>query len=273
MRKITCTLLVPVFVLSLLAGCTSSPKAKEETGAFKTQQIQTFVETENTHVLQTLEQDLVGDPVKEKVVLYAEQSKDGMPLSWSLVVNGIEKVKLSPEDGLYSFAEVKFADVDGDQKEEVLLYRQSSGSAGARGLNIYKTTGENWQELFSVNNTTEADDKRFEVKYMGNYYAGFEDKETGLKSTIQLDKARYKGIEHMLQGISTWIDPIVDYSLVDHNGDGVKEIVTIQRVIGVAHADTIGLLKTTYKMERGRYKAVTLTLCDNNDKPLAEVKL
>lgn len=273
MKKLACALLVPVLTLSLLTGCSPSPKAMEASDTSGTKQAQTFVETENTHILQSLERDLLADPVKEKVVLYAEQAKDGMPLSWSLVVNEIEKVKLSHEDGLYGFAEVKFMDVDGDQKEEVLLYRYSSGSAGARGLNIYETTAENWQDLFSVNNTIEAEDKRFEVKYLGNYYASFEDKETGLKSTIQLDKAQYKGIEHMLKDISTWIDPIVDYSLVDHNGDGVKEIVTIQRVIGVAHVDTIALLKTTYKIEKGRYKAVTLTLCDNNDKPLAEVKL
>lgn len=271
MKKLARTLLVPVLAISLLTGCTSPPKAKE--ASYVSKQAPAFVQTEYTHLLQTLEQDLQGDAAKEKVALYGEQTKEGMPLSWSLVVDGIEKVKLSHEDGLYGFGEAAFADVDGDQKVEVLLYRHSGGSAGAKGLNVYKTAEENWQELFSVNNTLEAEDTRFEVKYMGNYYASFEDKETGLKSTIPLDKMQYKGIEDMLNGISTWIDPVIDYSLVDHNGDGIKEIITLQRVIGVAHADTLALLKTTYKIEKGRYKAVTLTLCDNKDKPLAEVKL
>ncbi|GAB6158390.1 hypothetical protein JCM39194_15900 [Desulfotomaculum varum] len=271
MRKTLWGLPVALIVLWLLGGCTDTPQ-KQRAVPIQSPAQAAFTIKENTALIQSLEINLTGKQSKDKVSLYAEQSKDGLPLAWYLVVNGLEKVKLTAED-LYSFAEVRFVDINGDGREEALLFRQSSGSAGARGLNIYQTAGQHWRELFSVNQDTATDDKRYTVKYTGNYSVAFEDKSTGLKSMIPLNESRYQGSEHMLPDITAWVDPIIDYSLVDYNKDGVKEIVTIQRVIGIAHADTIGLLKTTYQLKDNRYQAVAMTLCDSNDNPLAEVKL
>lgn len=282
MKKFTIYGLAIAMSFPLVTGCATPNKAFQQSLKPPVQQEEKkFQETPNTHMLQSMEHDVYGDNNKEKIILYAEQNKSGMPVSWSLVVNGIEKVKLtSVEGGLYSFAQVKFVDVDGDHDDEVLLYRQSSGSAGALGLNIYKPTAKDWQLLFAIENpfglSSQSDNsssQRYEVKYLGNYYASFEDKKTGLKSTITLDKAKYKGMEDMLKNISTWVDPVVDYIIVDPDGDGIKDIITIQRVIGVAHADTLALLKTTYKLQNGKYKAITLTLTDEKDKPLQEVRL
>ncbi|AEG59140.1 hypothetical protein Desru_0863 [Desulforamulus ruminis DSM 2154] len=275
MKKILASLIAFILFISLLSGCaanktTLQKKEAESTGLEK------FQATANMQILQSTRETLGSDGKTEQIILYSEQSPNGMPQSWSLVVDDIEKIKLSPEEGLYGFAEVKFEDVDGDDIKEVLFYRQSTGSAGARGLTIYKTGGKDWQQLFSVNDPFDFDDmegKRYEVKYLGDYYVRFEDRQTGLKTTIALDAEEYQGLEDMLKEISTWVDPIAEYSLVDYDGNGVKEIITIQRVIGIAHADTLAFLKTTYKLEQGRYKAVTLSLTDVNDKPLAEVKL
>ncbi|MEG6523277.1 hypothetical protein [Desulfotomaculum sp. 1211_IL3151] len=271
MKKIALILLIISQTL-LVAGCSFqntevkpvNPLAKEEAS---------FIVTANTHMLQTLDKNIFGNKTPEKMILYVEETPEGMPQSWSLVVDGVEKVKLFHEDGLYSFAKLALADIDNDQRDEVLLYRQSSGSAGAMGLNVYKASENNLQQIFSNENEMNPSSPRFEVKYMGDYYVKFEDKETGLKAVIELDQKQYSNLEDMLNNIATWIDPIADYSLVDYNDDGIKEIITIQRVIGISHADTIGLLKTTFKMDQNQYKATTLTLCDSKDKPLAEVKL
>lgn len=272
MQRILRSTLISLLALALVTGCSAQPK--EEVKLTQPKQVKEFVATKNTQILQAVDLNLLGDESPEKVVLYSEPNDSGMPVSFSLVVNNIEKVKLGSEDGLYSIAAVKFEDIDGDKNPEVLLYRSSTGSSGARGLNIYKPGEGDWPQLFGVANPMYTDDdQRFKVKYIGDYYASFEDQETGLKTTIPLAKERYNGIEDMLKGIATWIDPIAEYSLVDHDGDGKEEIITIQRVIGVAHADTIALLKTTYKLAGDGYQAVTLTLCDDKDKPLAEVKL
>lgn len=232
-----------------------------------------FIESSNTFILETIEKNIYGTKTPQKIVLYAEQTKDGIPVAWSLVIDGKEKVKLHHEDGLYGYADVKLLDLDGDARNEVLLYRQSSGSAGARGLNIYKPTPGEWTEIFNVTDPADFDDNRYRVKYLGNYYVSFEDTLTGLKAIITLDKKNYHGLEDMLGNIDTWVDPIAEYSIVDHDGDGVKEIVTIQRVIGIAHVDTMALLKTTHKRVNGKYIPVILSIADRNDKPLAEVKL
>lgn len=269
MKRIILILAVAMLAVSVLLGCTQEKELNKSQNNVQ----RLFQETKNTVILYTTVQQLPGSKSKDKITLYGEQSDDGMPLSWSLVVNGIEKVKLEHEDGLYGFAEVKFEDLDGDNNKEVLLFRQSSGSAGARGLNIYKISETNWEQIFTLENPVNLTDERYNVKYLGNYYASFEDSVTGLKSTINLDKKSYQGREEMLKGIATWVDPIADYSIVDYDGDNNKEVITIQRVIGVAHVDTLALLKTTYRLNQGKYIAISLALADRNDKPLAEVKL
>ncbi|GAB6179756.1 hypothetical protein JCM14036_10750 [Desulfotomaculum defluvii] len=270
MKKIALMFLIVAQII-LMTGC--SLQNTEVKPVKQVTKEATFVPTPNTHILQTIEKNIFGDKTLEKIILYVEETPEGMPKSWSLVIEGVEKIKLFHEDGLFSFAKIAFADIDNDQREEILFYRQSSGSAGATGLNVYKISERKLQQIFANNNEFEPSAQRFVVKYMDDFYVKFEDKETGLKSVIELDPDQYSGMENMLPNIATWVDPIVDYSLVDYNDDGNKEIITIQRVIGISHADTIGLLKTTYKMDQGQYKATTQTLCDSRDKPLAEVKL
>ena len=208
-----------------------------------------------------------------KFVLQSHQAHNGMPLSWSLMVDGYEKVRLGNEGGLYGQARLDFLDVDGDKKNEILFYRYSTGSSGAVGLNIYQLETRNWQPIFTSNSMENLQDNRFAVKYLGNYQVSFQDRQTGLQSLITLNKKNYQGIEQMLKGISTWVDPISAYQIADEDGDGVREIVTSQRIIGVSHADTIASLQTTYKLKDGQYHPVALGLYDFNNKLLREVKL
>lgn len=283
MKKFYLKLFLPIMALALISGCTAHSKDSQNTTEKQPSAQEKYIATENTHILKSVEKNILGNETKEKIVLYAEQNQNGLPVAWSVVVDGVEKLKLpAQEEGLYSFADLKLEDVDGDHKSEVLVYRQSSGSAGAMGLAIYKPQEGAWLSLFNIEDpfdyaygdaTGNENKARFEVKYSGDYYAVFKDQQTGLNSTIQLNKEEYKDTADMLPNITTWIDPIIDYSLVDYDGDGIKEIITIQRVIGISHVDTLALLKTTYRLKEGQYQAEALTLFDNNDKPLAEVKL
>ncbi|RYD06685.1 hypothetical protein N752_03150 [Desulforamulus aquiferis] len=146
MSRTTFILLITLFTITMFTGCASQDNEillqKTDTN-FQ----ETYSELGNKVILNSIERQLPGSKSKDKIILYAEQADDGMPLSWSLVVDGIEMVKLDHEENLYGFAEVKFQDLDGDNKDEVLLYRQSSGSAGARGLNVYRVSDEGWEEF------------------------------------------------------------------------------------------------------------------------------
>lgn len=224
-------------------------------------------------LLAEYEEDLNGDSSKEKIALYAHETND-MPTSWTLNIEGVEAVTLDLAEGIYGQAGVQLEDINGDQKPEVLFYRYNTGSGGAQGLNIYRVSDNKLEALFSIDDPNEGLQDRFDMKYLGDFRVSFEDRKTGLAQTIPLHKENYQEVEEqLLEGISTWVDPISQYEIQDNNNDGIKEMVAVRRVIGVAHVDTIGTLKTTYTLSQGQYKAVEQALYDSKDALLKKVIL
>jgi len=205
--------------------------------------------------LKNMEEDLYGDGNKEKIVFYRQDDEEGWPVAWTIVVDGYEMATLDGQEGVYTLADFKLQDVDGQGGPEVLFYRYNTGTSGAKGLNIFKPDKDRWDEMFDVPNPFDMDKERFEMNYLGDYRVSFKDKETGLEHTIELEKSRYNGIEEMLEGIGTWVDPIAEYRIDDIDGDGVSEITTIQTVIGISHVDAIALLQTVYRLRNGVYQA------------------
>lgn len=234
-----------------------------------------FIPADNMKVQNTLEEDLNGDGSKEKIIFYAQKNEQGMPIAWTIVVDGYDMATLDgqEEEGVYTLADIALQDIDGEDGPEILFYRYSTGSAVAQGLNIFKPGKDNWGEMFNVPNPFGMGKDRFEIKYLGDYRVSFKDKETGLEHTIELKKSNYNGNEEMLEGISTWIDPISEYRIDDIDGDGVNEITTVQRVIGVSHSDTIAILQTVYQLREGVYKADKVMLTTDTGELLAEQSL
>jgi hypothetical protein len=180
-----------------------------------------------------------------------------------LTVDGDEKVNLRLEDG-YTSGELGFASLDGGRAGDVLLYQDCTGSCGAKLLEVYRPSRGAWQRIFAAPDDPQCynigpDNKRYAVKYLGDYQVSFADRQTGLQAVIELDRATHQGMENLLGRISTWVDPIADYRFTV-NGNGAQEIITVQRVIGVAHPDTIAELRTTYKLESGQYRPVSEAL-------------
>ncbi len=225
---------------------------------------------DNPKVVKKVEHDVLGQGKMQTIVLSVYEDTYGAPLSWIITVDGQKMLNLSRDD--YDMADFKFKDIDGDQRDEILVYRGSGGSAGAGGLNVYKPGTGKWKELFAVKNLFDLPSKRFQMKYIGNYRVSFEDQETGLKATIPLVKERYQGMENSLPQITSWVDPISDYEIKDIDGDGVVEITTMQRVIGISHPDTIALFKTRYKMHNQEFRADLVSLYNDNGRLLAQVK-
>ncbi|GAB7386274.1 hypothetical protein BSNK01_01090 [Bacillaceae bacterium] len=227
--------------------------------------------------------DLLLTGRENELRLYADLNEEGAPARWRLLVDEEEKITLpQPAPSLYNApADLKIEDLDGDQKPEVLVYRFSAGSAGARGLTVY-SPAKNWAPLFAIDDpfataSFEATD-RYRVAYAGNFQVDFRDRVTGLSARLPLDMKNYASLdaeerEKMLRAISAWIDPVMDYVLDDSNGDGLKEIVTVQRIIGISHPDTIGLLKATYTIKNGVYTLTKQAVYDGQDRLLQEVWL
>ena len=77
----------------------------------------------------------------------------------------------------------------------------------------------------------------------------------------------------LLVRISNWVDPIADYKFTDIDSDGTEEIITVQRVIGISHPDTIAELRTTYKLESGQYRPITEALTTPGDPVTGAVRV
>lgn len=219
--------------------------------------------------IQNLETNLDGES-NSRISLITERNDMDMPVNWYIIVEGIEKVKVTPEEGRYFLSEVKFDDIDGDKKAEGLLYFYSTGTAAEQNLYIYKIVNELWKEIFVLQSPDNLDYGRFKVRYMGDYKVSFYDKKYDLKATIELDKNNYIDMEDMLPNISDWVDPVASIEIKDIDNDGIKEIIANQRVIGIAHADTIGYLDTTYKLIGSCYEAVKITLSNINNELIIE---
>jgi hypothetical protein len=215
--------------------------------------------------LQSLEADLSGNGHRSKLDLSVLLDENSNPLAWILKVDGKETIKLPPaEEGLFgSRAELKQEDIDHSGTPKVLIFRRSTGTGGATGLNIYNPA-DSWKEIFAIQTGSEiggswgTNAERFEVKYLGNFKVSFKDIQAGLRATIPLNAKTYESmdadqVKRWLTELTAWVDPISDYNIQDLDGDGVKEIVAVQRVIGISHPDTIALLKTTYKLQKGIY--------------------
>lgn len=185
----------------------------------------------------------------------------GWPDYWVISLDNSEAARLDDEDGLYSKADMQIKDITGDGVPEILISRYGTGTAGAQGLAVYSWHGSqlenvfnspNWADLAAVQEL----ENRYEVKYLGNFQVSFLDRLTGETQVIHVNQEEFSADEDLLEGISTWIDPISSYQLIDEDGDGVYEIITDQRVIGVAHVHTLAHLQTVYKLEDGKYQEV-----------------
>lgn len=222
-------------------------------------------------IITTVEETTVEETVQEltdaalgKVTL-AKHYLDEELKYWSLSVQGREVARIA-EDGSYFHGNLEIQDLTGDGQPELLLFRHNTGSSGAVALNVYSWQGEGYAPVFTDRNWHQ--DGEFVVSYRGDYAADFYHGGTGLYTLIPIEQKEYD--ENLLKNISTWIDPVIKYEFPEGTGGEAKDIVTEQRVIGVAHPHTLATLKTTYRFADGKYKPVKITLFDENNRFLAE---
>lgn len=217
----------------------------------------------NASVLKCANQDLYGDKRQENIIFYLQNDKNSYPAALHLLVDGQEKVSNNLVEG-YTTGRLEFEDLDRDGAMEVLVYQCCTGSSAAVLLNIYKPYPNSWKLIFSAPQIPfalgEDTDTLYSVKYLGNYRVGFIDQRSGLQATIRLNPADYSNAEDELEEMGTWVDPISNYVIKDIKGDPCREIVTVQIVCGICHADLIAELNTTYKMINGGYQPVSLSL-------------
>lgn len=215
--------------------------------------------------------DLDGDGTKEVIQLRSKRDERNQDreVEWILEVNGIEIGRFDDKKVNYMYGKIEVVDLLNEGNREILLYLESTSSAGTAGLNVFKVDkNENKQIFFDPNPNLDSQlhvnniRKYFEVKYNGNFKVGFVHKQSGLTAVIPLSKERYQdfpqeGIENYLnERISTSIDPISNYEINNAGANKPKEIVTVQEVNGVANADGIATFKTKYVYDSATEKYI-----------------
>lgn len=254
------------FILFVYTFCIHTPVYAQKIGSFTIKQKE-FA-------------DLNGDGHKEFIELFARKSQY-YEHEWKLVVDGKEINVFDDKDN-YIFAKMEFADLLHTKKQNILLYFQSGDSSGTTGLVVFAQDGKKLTQIFTdpipknIESYFESMKKRFSMKYLGNLQVEFIDKQTGLAANIPLSKERYKDVPNLkssLERIHTWVDSVSDYRIEEVTKNKPKEIVTIQRISGIAHVDEIAQYETRYVFnnKKQKYEPAKVALySDDTGKKLAE---
>ncbi|HEU4962772.1 MAG TPA: hypothetical protein VFV52_02795 [Bacilli bacterium] len=231
----------------------------------------------NEQTIKEIRADINADGKPETITLLQKNDADRKPLQWILAINKEPQFSFDTKKIYYALADLKVDDLDRNGVPEILVFRRGSGSGGASGLNIFRHYDGGYWQMF------ECDQQHYgkvEQQYIGNYQVKFRDIVSGLQGVIPLDPDNYKSYktsderEKALHKIRPWVDPISDFRIADIDGDGVKEIIAVRTISGIAHADLIGYLNTTYKLNKGSYYPQKISLiAKKGDQTLSEKNL
>lgn len=202
--------------------------------------------------------DLMGNPMVEKssfmgdmyLIVREVGAKDP----------GKVKYYYRPKDlGGYN-AYLTLADVTGDGYPDVIIAAPSGGSGGMVSYRILDVIDGKLQEVFGQ-------EENRGVSMAGTYLPDYQVKLSfpGLKQEMILDLSNEKEAYRNLNvyngdgslkasGLRPYIQNLSQLSPLDVNGDGVDEVVTVQKVLGVLNADPLGYVRTVWEYRAGGWE-------------------
>ncbi|WP_134749875.1 hypothetical protein [Paenibacillus athensensis] len=206
----------------------------------------------STQVLQTEAADVTGDGRKDHITLIGEKGEDpGSPYftQLRLVVapgDGQAPISLAMEGGYNP--RLTLCDMDGDKLPELYVSADTGGSGGFVDHYLYSLRG-------GVAATLPLPEPlQAEAAFKNSYKVKLKLKETGKVYTISLKdkKADYDqfGVYRNGKLLKPFIVGVNDFGRlepVDADGDGVCELEGVQRITGIANADTIAYITSVWK--------------------------
>ena len=154
-------------------------------------------------------------------------------------------------------AYITLADVTGNGFPNLIIAAPSGGSSGVTDYRILDFSDTQPEEIFKA-----SDNKG--VNMVGEYLPGFKAKLTFplLDQDIVLDLDNQKEVYRNLNvynsdgelkesGLRPTIQNLSRLSSLDVNGDGMEELVTVQKVLGVINADPLGSVRTVWEYRAG----------------------
>lgn len=217
--------------------------------------------------------DIDGDGVDEVVDLMGNPVVDGSSFMGDmyLVAKEVNAANLSkvkyyyrPKDlGGYN-AYLTLADVTGNGWPNIIIAAPSGGSGGMVSYRILDVQDGKMEEIFGP-------EENKGVSMVGTYLPDYQVKLSfpNLTQDIILDVSNEKEAYRNLNvynadgslkesGLRPTIQNLSQLSALDVNGDGMDEIVTLQKVVGVTNADPLGVVRTVWDYRAGGWQPRTV---------------
>ena len=217
--------------------------------------------------------DIDGDGVDEVVDLMGNPVVDGSSFMGDMYLVAREVNAANPSKVKYYYrprdlggynAYLTLADVTGNGWPNTIIAAPSGGSGGMVSYRILDVQDGRMEEIFGP-------EENKGVAMVGTYLPEYQVKLSfpNLTQDIILDVSNEKEAYRNLNvynadgslkdsGLRPTIQNLSQLSALDVNGDGMDEVVTLQKVVGVTNSDPLGVVRTVWDYRAGGWQPRTV---------------
>lgn len=217
--------------------------------------------------------DIDGDGVDEVVDLMGNPVVDGSSFMGDMYLVAREVNAANPSKVKYYYrprdlggynAYLTLADVTGNGWPNIIIAAPSGGSGGMVSYRILDVQDGKMEEIFGP-------EENKGVSMVGTYLPDYQVKLSfpNLTQDIILDVSNEKEAYRNLNvyngdgslkdsGLRPTIQNLSQLSALDVNGDGMDEVVTLQKVVGVTNSDPLGVVRTVWDYRAGGWQPRTV---------------
>ncbi|WP_289048950.1 hypothetical protein [uncultured Acidaminococcus sp.] len=217
--------------------------------------------------------DIDGDGVDEVVDLMGNPVVDGSSFMGDMYLVAREVNAANPSKVKYYYrprdlggynAYLTLADVTGNGWPNIVIAAPSGGSGGMVSYRILDVQDGRMEEIFGP-------EENKGVAMVGTYLPEYQVKLSfpNLTQDIILDVSNEKEAYRNLNvynadgslkdsGLRPTIQNLSQLSALDVNGDGMDEVVTLQKVVGVTNSDPLGVVRTVWDYRAGGWQPRTV---------------
>ena len=217
--------------------------------------------------------DIDGDGVDEVVDLMGNPVVDGSSFMGDMYLVAREVNAANPSKVKYYYrprdlggynAYLTLADVTGNGWPNIIIAAPSGGSGGMVSYRILDVQDGRMEEIFGP-------EENKGVAMVGTYLPEYQVKLSfpNLTQDIILDVSNEKEAYRNLNvynadgslkdsGLRPTIQNLSQLSALDVNGDGMDEVVTLQKVVGVTNSDPLGVVRTVWDYRAGGWQPRTV---------------
>lgn len=217
--------------------------------------------------------DIDGDGVDEVVDLMGNPVVDGSSFMGDMYLVAREVNAANPSKVKYYYrprdlggynAYLTLADVTGNGWPNIIIAAPSGGSGGMVSYRILDVQDGRMEEIFGP-------EENKSVAMVGTYLPEYQVKLSfpNLTQDIILDVSNEKEAYRNLNvynadgslkdsGLRPTIQNLSQLSALDVNGDGMDEVVTLQKVVGVTNSDPLGVVRTVWDYRAGGWQPRTV---------------